>query len=67
MISIVYYAVILVTCGALGALGVLDLDVDIVTFLSGAGWIIPAMLMASVLLLLISWQLSIHFYLKREL
>ncbi len=66
---IVYYAVILVTCGALGALGVLDLDVDIVTFLSGAGagWIIPAMLMASVLLLLISWQLSIHFYQKREL
>lgn len=66
---IVFYAVIIVVCGALGALGALDLGTGAAAFLSGlgSGWTIAAVLAAGALLFLGSWRLSIHFYQKREL
>lgn len=65
---VVYYAVVLVICGGFGALVALREDADVVRLLSGLGiGFVPVLLGFGIIILFVSWKLSICFYQTREL
>lgn len=65
---VIYYAVLIGTFALLGAAGVWGSYAGIVEILSSlGGWLVPVLLAADVLLLAVSWWLSVRFYQAREI
>lgn len=64
----IFYAVIIAVCALYGAVGAVGADADITEFVLNTGiWIVPAFLVAGLLLVWGSWRLSVYFYERREL
>ena len=65
---ILYYVMIIVISGAIGAVGVIGEEKDIVgMFIDQNMWAAVAMLLAAAVMLAVSWNLSVKFYEKKEI
>lgn len=65
---IVFYAVIVAVCGAVGAVVELGMNISMFPVLSQLGsWFVLAAVALGGLLLILSWRLSVYFYQKREM
>lgn len=64
----VFYGVIILVCALYGALGtIVNNPGTAVYVVAKRAWVIPVILVSGLLLLWMSWRLSVHFYQKREL
>ena len=65
---VLYYVMIIVISGAIGAVGVIGEEKDIVgMFIDQNMWAAVAMLLAAAVMLAVSWNLSVKFYEKKEI